>query len=97
MEDLGVVLPFVAIALAFWLLVVRPASRRSKQVRALQDALAVGDRIMLTSGIYGELVDLSEERARVEIAPDVVIEVARGAVGAVERADVAVGEDAGDE
>jgi preprotein translocase subunit YajC len=47
----------------------------------MQSSLAVGDEVMLSSGIFGVLVSLNDERVRVEIAPGVVVEVARGAVG----------------
>ena len=47
----------------------------------MQSSLAVGDEVMLTSGIYGVLQSLDDERVSVELAPGVVVEVARGAVG----------------
>jgi len=49
----------------------------------MQSALTVGDEVMLTSGVFGTLVELAEDRVGVEIAPGVVIHVARGAVGTV--------------
>lgn len=75
-------LPLVAIALLFWLMVVRPASRRQKAVARFQADLQTGQRVMLTSGIYGTVRSLVDDRARVEIAPSTEIEVARGAIGA---------------
>ncbi|GEP38486.1 hypothetical protein NPS01_21490 [Nocardioides psychrotolerans] len=49
----------------------------------MQSALSVGDEVMLTSGVYGTLRELNDDRVGVEIAPGVVIHVARGAVGTV--------------
>lgn len=77
-------LPLVAIALVFWLLIVRPASKRQKQVQQLQAGLKVGDKVVLTSGIFAEITDLADDRARVRIADGVEVEVARGAIAAVE-------------
>ena len=77
-------LPLAVVALAFWLLIVRPASRRSKESRQLQAGLSEGDRIVLVSGIYATLVELGDDRVRAEIAPGVIIEVARGGIAAVE-------------
>jgi len=79
-SELASLLPLLAIALLFWFLMIRPAQRRQRQVRQMQSSLAVGDEVMLTSGIYGVLRTLDDERLRVELAPDVVVEVARGAV-----------------
>ena len=82
MQELASVLPLVGIALLFWFLMIRPAQRRQREVRQMQSSLAVGDEVMLTSGIYGVLQSLEDERVSVQLAPGVVVEVARGAVGA---------------
>jgi preprotein translocase subunit YajC len=80
-ESLASLLPLVGIALLFWFLMIRPAQRRQREVRQMQSSLVVGDEVMLTSGIYGVLESLDDERVRVELAPGVVVEAARGAVG----------------
>ena len=77
-------LPLVAIALLFWVMVVRPASRRQKAVAQLQSDLQPGQRVMLSSGIYGTIHSLADDRARVEIAPGTQIEVARAAISVVD-------------
>jgi preprotein translocase subunit YajC len=68
---------------AFYLLLWRPQQRRMATVRALQQRLREGDEVMTTSGIYGRIVELHEDRLRLEIAPGTVVTVARGAVGEV--------------
>ncbi|MCW2835573.1 MAG: protein translocase subunit yajC [Nocardioides sp.] len=77
-------LPLVAIALIFWLMVVRPASRRQKAIAELQAGLLPGQRVMLSSGIFGTIRSLDDDRAIVEIAPGAEIEVVRAAIGAIE-------------
>ena len=57
------------------------SARRQREMRQMQSSLSVGDEVMLTSGIYGVVRSLDDERVRVEVAPGAVIEVARGAVG----------------
>lgn len=78
-------LPLVAIALLFWLMVVRPASRRQKAVAQLQADLQPGQRVMLSAGIFGTIRSLDDDRAIVEIAPGAEIEVVRAAIGAIEQ------------
>lgn len=85
MPELASLLPIVAIALIFWLLIVRPASRRQKEVARLQSGIDVGDRVMLSSGIYGVITATADDRVHVQIADGVVVEVARGAVASVDR------------
>ena len=84
MGELASFLPLVAIALLFWLMVVRPASRRQKAVARLQADLQPGQRVMLSSGIYGTVRSLADDRVRVEIAPGTEIEVARAAISVVD-------------
>jgi preprotein translocase subunit YajC len=81
--ELVSVLPLVAIALLFWLLLVRPASRRNKELARMQASLKVGDEVMLTSGIFGTLREADDDHVRVEVAEGVTLKVARGAVGTV--------------
>jgi len=74
-------LPLVGIALLFWLFIIRPASRRQKELGRMQSSLTVGDEIVLTSGVFATVQTIEDDHVGVEIAPGVVIKIARGAVG----------------
>lgn len=54
--------------------------RRSRDIHAMQAALAVGDEIITSGGVLGRIVALDDEVATVEIAPDVRVRVARRAL-----------------
>ncbi len=71
---------FVVIALAFFLLIVRPQRRRLAAHRALVAALTVGDEVVTTGGIFGTIVALDDERVELEVSRGVVITVARAAI-----------------
>ena len=85
MADLVSLLPIIAIALLFWLLIIRPQSRRQRALRELQTALTPGDQVMLSSGVYGLVENLTDDRVHLRVADGVTIEVARGAVANVIR------------
>jgi preprotein translocase subunit YajC len=85
-ELASTLLPLAAIFLVFWLLIIRPQQRRQKALQDLRRSLQPGDRVMLTSGIFGTLRSSDGDRATVEIAPGIVIEIASGAVASVENA-----------
>ena len=76
-------LPLLAIVLLFWVMVVRPASRRQKELARLQASLQPGQQVMLASGIFGTIRSLTDDRARVELAAGVEVEVVRGAITTV--------------
>jgi preprotein translocase subunit YajC len=74
-------LPLVGIVLLFWLFIIRPQSRRQKELRSMQSSLSVGDEVILTSGVYATVREIEDDHVKVEISEGVVIKVARGAVG----------------
>jgi preprotein translocase subunit YajC len=83
-QDLAsTLLPLIAIALVFWLLIIRPQSRRQRELRAMQSSLSVGDEVVLTSGIHGVVRGVDSDVVQVEVATGVTIRVARAAIGIV--------------
>jgi preprotein translocase subunit YajC len=77
------VLTLVGLALLLWLLLIRPAQRRNRELAHMQSTLEVGDEVMLTSGVYGVLRSMDDTEVGVEVAEGVVLRVARGAVGQI--------------
>ena len=81
-DQIASLLPIIAFALIFWLLLVRPAQRRRKLVAAMQSRLSVGDEVMLSSGFYGTVHSIPEDDDAVELqlSEGVLVKVARGAI-----------------
>lgn len=83
MEGGGFLIFLIAMFAIMYLLVIRP--QRNKQ-RAMQDLLskvAPGDEIITIGGIYGDVVEVQDEKVIVEIAEDIQIEVARRAISQI--------------
>jgi len=76
-------LPIVLLVVAFLFLVVRPARARRREFLALQNQLEIGQRVMLASGIFGEIVTIGDETVDLRIAPQTVVVVNRHAVSRV--------------
>ncbi len=74
-------LPFALILGIFYFLILMPMKKRQKKVQEFQSSLSVGDRIVTTSGIYGQVTKLNEKTVQIQIADKVRIEVARAAIG----------------
>jgi len=74
-------LPFALILGIFYFIILLPMKRRQKKVHEFQAALKVGDKIVTTSGIYGQITRVSDASVQVQIADKVRIEVARAAIG----------------
>lgn len=74
---------FALLAVAFFVFIVLPQRRKMAAFAEMQQRLVEGDDVILTSGIYGTIVALADEQVDVQIAPDVVVRVARVAIGQV--------------
>ena len=55
--------------------------RRSQQVRALQESLAVGDEVLTTSGLYGTIVALDDTVATLDVGAGTTLRYDRRAIG----------------
>jgi preprotein translocase subunit YajC len=74
-------LPFALILGIFYFLILRPMKAKQAKVQEFQESLKVGDKVVTTGGIYGQITRLNEKSVQVQIADKVRIEVARAAVG----------------
>jgi preprotein translocase subunit YajC len=81
--ELVSLLPIAGIAFLFWFLIIRPASKRQRELSRMQGALEIGDDIMLSSGIFGTLASVEGENLHVVVADGVTLKVARGAIASV--------------
>lgn len=73
-------LPLVAIFGAMYFLLLRPQRKRSKQAQELQKSIAEGDEVILNSGIYGFVSEVTDTFVWLDVADDVEIRVARSAI-----------------
>jgi preprotein translocase subunit YajC len=68
------------LAVAFFFLIVRPQRRQVAARRALIASLEVGDEVITAGGIYGTVRELTDTTLVVEVAPGVLLTLAREAV-----------------
>lgn len=71
------ILMMVAIFAIMWLFMIRPQQKKQKEIRAFQNALTEGTRVVTGGGVYGTVkrVDLASNIIEVEIAKGTVISV----------------------
>jgi len=75
------IVPFVLILGIFYFIILLPTKRKQQKVQAFLDALKVNDKIVTTSGIYGQITKLTDQRVQLQIADKVRIDVSRAAIG----------------
>jgi preprotein translocase subunit YajC len=73
----------LVILVLMWFLLIRPQRRRQQDSARLLESLAVGSEIVTAGGLYGTIIALEDDEARVEIAEGVEVRVAKRAIAAV--------------
>jgi preprotein translocase subunit YajC len=83
-------IPFAVILVIFYVLILMPMQRRQKKVQEFQSALKVGDKVVTTGGIYGQITRVNDKSVQLQIADKVRIEIARAAIGGYQGQDPVV-------
>ncbi|HEY5653790.1 MAG TPA: preprotein translocase subunit YajC [Pontiella sp.] len=66
-----------------YFMMIRPQKRREKERREMINSIKSGARVMLTSGIIGEVVNVKENTLIIRIAESTKIEVVRAAISQI--------------
>ena len=78
------VVPFVLILAIFYFIILLPSKKKQQKVREFLDNLKVNDKIITTSGIYGQVTRLGEQSVQIQIADKVRVEVSKAAIGGIQ-------------
>ena len=74
------ILMMVLIFVVFYFFMIRPQTKRQKEIKAQREAMKQGDRVVTSGGIYGKIRDIKETTVTVEIADNVRITVDKNSV-----------------
>ncbi len=85
-QSIGIILLYVVIIGAFYLIAIRPQKKREKEHQALVSSVEVGDSILTTSGFYGVVIDIpadevvivefgSNKNCRIPMKKEAIVEV----------------------
>lgn len=73
--------PFVLILAIFYFVILLPSRRRQQKVQQFLENLKENDKVITTSGIYGQIAKINGDRIQLQIADKVRIDVAKAAIG----------------
>ena len=74
------ILMMVLIFVVFYFFMIRPQSKRQKEIKKQREAMQVGDKVVTSGGIYGKVKELKETTVVIEIAENVRIKVDKNSV-----------------
>ena len=74
---------FAAIFAIFYFLLIRPQQKQKRQREIMLSAVKPGDRVVMSSGLHGTVVKLSEHGVTLKVADQVRLEFDRTAIGRI--------------
>jgi len=78
--SLGSMLPLVLMFVVLYFVMIRPQMKRQKEHKAMIDALAKGDEVVIGGGLIGKVAKMGDSFLHVEVANGVEIQVQRSSV-----------------
>ncbi len=74
------ILMMVLIFVVFYFFMIRPQTKRQKEIKKQREAMKAGDSVVTTGGIYGKIKDIKDTTVTIEIAENVRIKVDKNSV-----------------
>ena len=70
----------IAIFVVFYFFMIRPQTKKQKELQAQRESMKKGDKVVTAGGIYGEIKEVQETTFIITIAKDVPITVSKDSV-----------------
>lgn len=77
----------VAMIVIFYFFMIRPQSKKQKEIKKAREAMKKGDKVVSAGGIHGRIKEINDNWIMMEIAPSVTIKIDKGSVFADPNAD----------
>ena len=74
---------FAAIFAIFYFLLIRPQQKQKRERESMLSAVKPGDRVVMSSGLHGTVVKLSDHSVTLKVADQVRLEFDRSAIGRI--------------
>ena len=64
----------------FYFFMIRPQTKKQKELKTFREALGKGDKVVTTGGIYGKILDVKENHFLIEVDSNVKIKIDKAAI-----------------
>lgn len=75
----GIIMMALIIAV-FYFFMIRPQTKRQKEIAKAREAMQPGDKVVTSGGIHGKIKEIQDSTMLIEVAPSVTIKVDKAAV-----------------
>lgn len=73
-------LPMVFLFVIMWVVMIRPQQKRQKELKAKQEALKVGDKVITIGGMHATVNSVSEQTVSLRVADNVFVKYDKSAI-----------------
>lgn len=79
MDQWGGMLMIIAMIVIFYFFMIRPQSKKQKEIKKAREAMGKGDKVVTAGGIFGSIKSINDadNTIMMEVAPGVTIKVSR--------------------
>ena len=74
------ILMIVVLIVIFYFFMIRPQSKKQKEIRKFREGLQAGDKVITAGGIFGKIKEVKDTYIVLEIADNVKIRIDKGSV-----------------
>jgi preprotein translocase subunit YajC len=78
------VVPFILILAIFYFIILLPSKKKQQKVQEFLDNLKENDKVITTSGFYGQITRINGDRVQLQIADTVRIDLSLSAIGGLQ-------------
>ena len=79
---MGMLIP-ILLLVVFYFLLIRPQQKRAKEHRQMVSELKIGDEVVTSGGIAGQLTDVGDSFVQLEIADGVEVQIQKQSVSSL--------------
>jgi len=77
---IGAFLPIILIIVVFYFFMIRPQSKKNKDLKKFRENLKRGDKIITVGGIHGKILDVGETTFVIETEGQTKLKIEKSAV-----------------
>ena len=74
------ILMMVALIAIFYFFMIRPQTKRQKEIRKFRESLTTGDKIVTAGGLFGKIKEVKSDSFIIEIAENTRVRIAKDSV-----------------
>ena len=74
------ILMIVAMIAIFYFIMIRPQSKKQKELKRQRESMQKGDRVVTAGGIHGKIKSIKDATVKVEVAPGVELEFDKASI-----------------